>query len=86
MLRVADGFLAAVDVQLERMQEAASGGFMNAQAAAAHLVRQGVPFRKAHEQIGKAVRLCVEQGCELQTVRRKTSALRHRRRPAFYRP
>ena len=48
-----------------RMQQAASCGFMNAQAAAAYLVRQGVPFRRAHELIGKAVRLCVEQ--ELRT-------------------
>jgi argininosuccinate lyase len=68
MLRVATGYLATVTFDRERMQQAASGGFMNAQAAAAHLVRQGVPFRKAHEQIGKAVQLCVERGCELEQL------------------
>ena len=41
---------------------------MNALAAAAYLVRQGVPFRKAHELIGKAVQLCVEKGCELEQL------------------
>ena len=58
-----------------RMQQAASRGFMNALAAAAHLVRQGVPFRRAHELIGKAVRLCVEQGCELEQLSKEDYAL-----------
>jgi argininosuccinate lyase len=37
-------------------------------AAAGYLVRQGIPFRTAHEQIGAAVRACVAKGCELQDV------------------
>ena len=68
MVRVATGFMAAVEFNFDRMQQAASAGFMNAQAAAAYLVRQGVPFRRAHELIGKAVRLCAEQGCELEQL------------------
>ncbi len=68
MLRVATGYLATVTFNYERMKQAASGGFMNALAAAAYLVRQGVPFRKAHEQIGQAVQLCVEKGCELEQL------------------
>ena len=68
MLRVATGYLAAVTFNLERMQQTASGGFMNSLAAAAYLVRQGVPFRKAHELIGKAVQLCVKKGCELEQL------------------
>ncbi len=39
---------------------------MNALAGAAYLVRSGVPFRTAHERIGKAVQLCVQKGCELE--------------------
>ncbi|MFZ0313301.1 MAG: argininosuccinate lyase, partial [Candidatus Korobacteraceae bacterium] len=50
-------------------------GFMNAQAAAAHLVRQGIPFRRAHELIGKAVRRCVVQGCELEQLSKDDYAL-----------
>ncbi len=68
MLWVATGYLATVTFNFERMQQATAGGFMNALAAAAHLVRQGVPFRKAHELIGKAVQLCVEKGCELEQL------------------
>ena len=75
MVRVATGFMNTVEFKYGRMQEAASCGFMNAQAAAAHLVRQGVPFRRAHEVIGKAVRLCVEQSCELEQLSTEDYAL-----------
>jgi argininosuccinate lyase len=41
---------------------------MNAMAAATYLVGKGVPFRRAHEIIGKAVRLGMEQGLELHEM------------------
>ncbi len=75
MVRVATGFMTTVEFKFDRMQEAASCGFMNAQAAAAYLVRQGVPFRRAHELTGKAVRLCVEQNCELEQLSKEDYAL-----------
>ena len=75
MVRVATGFMSAAEFNYERMNQAASCGFMNAQAAAAYLVRQGVPFRRAHELIGKAVRQCVEQGCELEQLSKDDYAL-----------
>jgi argininosuccinate lyase len=50
------------------MQNAAETGFMNAFAAATYLVNRDVPFRLAHEQIGKAVQLCLDRGCELQEL------------------
>jgi argininosuccinate lyase len=50
------------------MQSAASTGHMNAFAAATYLTRKGVPFRIAHEQIGKAVRLALDKQCELQNL------------------
>jgi argininosuccinate lyase len=50
------------------MQSAASTGHMNAFAAATYLTRKGVPFRIAHEQIGKAVRLALDKKCELQEL------------------
>ena len=66
IVQVATGFMANVAFDYARMQEAASGGFMNALAGAAYLVRSGVPFRHAHEMIGKAVQLCVQKDCELE--------------------
>lgn len=68
MLRVATGYLSNVSFNYERMQQAASGAFMNALAAAAYLVQQGIPFRKAHEMVGNAVRLCSEKPCELEQL------------------
>jgi len=47
------------------MHDASSTGFMNAMAAATYLVGKGVPFRKAHEVVANAVRVCVERECEL---------------------
>ncbi len=65
LLPLIQGWMKAVEFNHERMQEAAQAGFMNAWAAATYLVQRGVPFRLAHEQIGKAVQLCLERNCEL---------------------
>jgi argininosuccinate lyase len=65
---VAD-FMKAVEFDQARMNQAAQVGFMNAWAAATYLVNRGVPSRLAHEQIGKAVKLCLENSCELQDLR-----------------
>jgi argininosuccinate lyase len=61
-------WMKSVEFNDEHMQEAAQTGFMNAWAAATYLVQRGVPFRQAHEQVGKAVRLALEKGCELQDL------------------
>ena len=58
-------FTAALEFNTMRMQEAAESGFLNAMAAATYLVHKGVPFRKAHEKIGNAVRFAMEKGVEL---------------------
>jgi argininosuccinate lyase len=50
------------------MNKAAQSGFINAWAAATYLVNRGVASRLAHEQIGKAVKLCLEKRCELQDL------------------
>ncbi|MBE7054208.1 MAG: argininosuccinate lyase [Ruminococcaceae bacterium] len=39
----------------EKMEKGAGGGFTNATDAADYLVRKGIPFREAHEIIGKMV-------------------------------
>jgi argininosuccinate lyase len=62
------GWIKTVEFDLKRMQTAAQTGFLNAWAAATYLVERGIPFRQAHEIIGKAVQHCLEQGCELQDL------------------
>jgi len=69
ILPLATGWMRAVEFHLAQMQAATESGFMNAWAAATYLVERGVASRQAHEAVGKAVRLCVERGCELQELR-----------------
>jgi argininosuccinate lyase len=61
-------FTAALNFRTDRMRAACQTGFMNAMAAATYLVHKGVPFRKAHEKIGNAVRYCLDKGCELDQL------------------
>ncbi|MGA2389239.1 MAG: argininosuccinate lyase [Candidatus Sulfotelmatobacter sp.] len=68
LLPLVAGWMAAVEFDEPRMRHAAQSGFMNAWAAATYLVKRGVPSRVAHEQIGKAVKLCLEKTCELQDL------------------
>ncbi len=58
-------FTRALRFRTDRMKAASETGFLNAMAAATYLVHKGVPFRKAHEKIGNAVRYCLDRGCEL---------------------
>jgi len=68
LLPLVSGWMKAVEFNYDRVSESAQAGFMNAWAAATYLVKRGVPSRLAHEQIGKAVRLCLEKNCELQDL------------------
>src|SRR5690242_7405050 len=60
--------IAGVRVNGERMRQAASEGFATATDLADHLVRQGVPFRDAHEAVAKAVRHAEARGCDLSAL------------------
>ena len=68
ILPLVTGWMRIVELNHDRMQQATESGFTNAWAAATYLVRRGVPSRLAHEQIGKAVQLCVGKDCELQDL------------------
>ena len=52
----------------DRMEQALQHGFLTATDFADYLVQKGVPFRTAHEIVGKAVALCVEQNKELHEL------------------
>jgi argininosuccinate lyase len=65
MLNLVARFTAALEFNRERMNQAARLGYMNAMAAATYLVHKGVPFRSAHEKVGRAVRFAIEKGVEL---------------------
>ncbi|MDI6874191.1 argininosuccinate lyase [Candidatus Solincola sp.] len=62
MLEITAAALRTAEFDRERMQEAASEGYLNATDLADYLVEKGVPFLHAHEAAGKAVRLCLDRG------------------------
>ena len=57
-----------MQVHASRMYEAARKGFATATDLADYLVRKGVPFRDAHEIVGKAVRYGVEKDKDLSDM------------------
>ncbi|MEW6354094.1 MAG: argininosuccinate lyase [Pseudomonadota bacterium] len=64
-LRVYADMIPAMRVKRENMLQAAQRGFSTATDLADYLVRKQVPFRDAHEIVGKAVRHGVESGRDL---------------------
>jgi argininosuccinate lyase len=64
-LRVFAPMLAGLRFNREAMRAAAAGGFLTATDLADYLVRQGMPFRSAHEVVGRIVAHCEKTGTEL---------------------
>ncbi|MDO8847518.1 MAG: argininosuccinate lyase [Coriobacteriia bacterium] len=62
------GMLSTMRVNAERMRAGALGGFMAATDLADHLAARGVPFREAHEIVGKVVLACERDGRTLQEL------------------
>ncbi|HVF57078.1 MAG TPA: argininosuccinate lyase [Pyrinomonadaceae bacterium] len=60
--------LRNVRVREGRARDAATVGYMNATEMADYLARRGVPFREAHEAVGRAVLYGIEKGLELQEL------------------
>jgi argininosuccinate lyase len=61
-LRMFRGMMRDAQFNIRRMKAACSGGFLEATDLAEYLVRQGLPFRKAHETAAFVVRDCIEAG------------------------
>jgi argininosuccinate lyase len=62
------GLVASLTFNVERMAALASAGYTLATDIAEWLVRQGVPFRSAHEAAGAAVRAAEERGVGLEEL------------------
>ncbi|HEY2879933.1 argininosuccinate lyase [Nocardioides sp.] len=65
VLPAVTGMVATLTFDAARLADLAPRGFSLATDVAEWLVRQGVPFRAAHEVAGAAVRRCEELGCDL---------------------
>jgi argininosuccinate lyase len=67
-LQVTQTVLSNIAINKERAQGAASVGYMNATELADYLVRKGMPFRDAHETVGKVVVHAIGKGVELDQL------------------
>ncbi|MEG1726509.1 MAG: argininosuccinate lyase [Acidaminococcaceae bacterium] len=61
-LAVYSDMLRTMTVNVDKMQQAVSKDFSNATDLADYLVRKGLPFRQAHEVVGKCVAYAILQG------------------------
>jgi argininosuccinate lyase len=67
-LRAFADMIPAIQPKKEKMYEAAKRGFSTATDLADYLVRKGVPFRDAHEIVGKSVGYGVKTGKDLSEM------------------
>ncbi|AKL91380.1 argininosuccinate lyase [Staphylococcus capitis] len=67
-LRIFEGMIASMTVNTDRLSETVKKDFSNATELADYLVSKGVPFRTAHEIVGKIVLNCIHKGIYLLDV------------------
>jgi argininosuccinate lyase len=67
-LRVFAPLLATLTLRPERMRHAASEGFGTATDMADYLAVKGLPFRQAHEVVGRIVRYCLDRQRTLEDL------------------
>ena len=64
-LKIFAGMIRTMKVRTEEMKKATKTDFSNATELADYLAEKGMPFREAHEIVGKLVLICVNKGCYL---------------------
>ena len=64
-LRIFADMARGITVKPDAMRAAALQGYATATDLADYLVKKGLPFRDAHEAVARAVRACVDRGCDL---------------------
>ncbi|HEY7141029.1 MAG TPA: argininosuccinate lyase [Methylomirabilota bacterium] len=61
-------FIRALSFRADRLRALAGESFSTATDLAGYLVQRGLPFRDAHEAVGRAVRLALERGIRLEAL------------------
>jgi argininosuccinate lyase len=67
-LQLTADMLPKATFHAERMRHAAGRAYSNATDLADYLARKGLPFRDAHEAVGKMVALAIDEGLDLQEL------------------
>ena len=60
--------LEKTEFRLDRIQQHFNKGFLNATDIAEHFAKQGIPFREAHEIVGKMVKACENNDCDFEEL------------------
>ena len=60
--------LSTMKIRKDAMYKAAQGGFTNATDMADYLVKKGIPFRSAHEIIGRMVLYCINRNKAIEEL------------------
>ncbi|MFP4661980.1 MAG: argininosuccinate lyase [Halanaerobiales bacterium] len=68
ILKIYPEMLDTMKVKEDNMLQACKKGFLNATDLADYLAKNGLPFRKAHEVVGRAVVFCIENDMELEEL------------------
>lgn len=67
-LQTFNGMIKTMKVKKDNMKKSASGGFTNATDVADYLVKKGMPFRNAHEVVGKIVLYCIDNDISIDDL------------------
>ena len=68
ILKIYPEMLKTMKIKKDNMYKACQKGFLNATDLADYLAQKGLPFRNAHEIVGKAVRYCIDKNLELEDL------------------
>lgn len=71
-LAVMNAIIPGIKFHKDTMLKATQKGFLLATDLADYLAKKGLPFRKAHEVVGKLVQLATKKGCGLEDLDLKT--------------
>lgn len=67
-LGIYSSMLTGIEVHADRMRAAAGAAFSNATDLADYLARKGLPFREAHDVVGRLVAICLKEGVSLESL------------------
>ncbi|WP_227396632.1 argininosuccinate lyase [Jeotgalibacillus aurantiacus] len=67
-LKIFAGMIDTMKVKTERLSQAVNEDFSNATELADYLAAKGLPFREAHEVVGKLVLTCIQQNIYLKDL------------------
>ncbi|PNS02521.1 argininosuccinate lyase [Petrotoga miotherma DSM 10691] len=67
-LKVFIGLLGTIRVNEKKMEEAVKFGYLNATDLADYLVKKGIPFRTAHDIVGKLVAYAITKNVSLEEL------------------